>query len=89
MYGAHKSRNVLRGEKYLQLKKGGTKGVRPKRSELSALLHYLRDLGDTTNLFKGTKPPGRKPKSYIKIMAKEDESIVLSIIRTLLTRNSW
>lgn len=90
MHGAHKSRNVLRGEKHPQFKKGEeTKEARLKRSERSALLLYLRDLGDSANLFKGAKTPGRKPKSYIKVTDKEDGSVALPIIRILLTRNSW
>ena len=68
MHGAHKSRNVLQGANHPQYKNGTeTKAVRAERSNASAKLLYIRDLGDNIGMFNGTKTRGRKPNGYRKL----------------------
>lgn len=84
MHGAHKSRNVLQGQDHPQYKNGSeTKEARAERSQLSAMFLYLRDIGDTINLFVGPKTRGRRPSQYHKLDLNDPEQMKLAIALTL------
>ena len=84
MHGAHKSRNVLRGANHPQYKNGNeTKGSRLERSRMSAMFLYLRDIGDTINLFIGPKTRGRRPNQYIKLDLSDPEQMKLAIVLSM------
>jgi hypothetical protein len=76
MHGAHKSKNVLRDKNHPQYKNGGeTLEAKKNRSKKSATLLYLRDIGDTVQLFNGIKTRGRKPKTYLKLDLTQPENM--------------
>lgn len=84
MHGAHKSKKVLRGEDHPQYKNGEeTLEAKKKRSKKSATLLYLRDIGDTIQLFNGTKTRGRKPNTYLKLDPTQPENMQYVIWKTL------
>uniref|UniRef100_UPI0040471047 hypothetical protein n=1 Tax=Polynucleobacter sp. TaxID=2029855 RepID=UPI0040471047 len=84
MHGAHKSRNVLRGENHPQYRSGErTKESEEKQRKSSIILLTLRDIGDHINLFNGGYTRGRKPKGYVKYYMDDPEQLALAILATL------
>ena len=84
MHGAHQSRNSLQGADHPQYRKGyETKEARIERSRKSAMFLYLRDIGDTINLFTGPKTSGRRPNHYIKLDLSDPDQMALAIFFTL------
>jgi hypothetical protein len=85
MHGAHKSRNSPQGVSHPQFTNGNeTKEARSERSRASAMLLYLRDIGDSINLFTGPKTRGRRPNQYIKLDLKDPEQLKLAITLTMV-----
>ena len=84
MHGAHKSRNVLRGKYHPKFKNGNeTLEVRFSRSENSAMLLNLRDIGDTIGMFSGTHTRGRKPRFYSATDLTRPENLLAVLLKTL------
>ena len=84
MHGAHKSRNVLRGENHPQYKNGRrTRESEEEHRKSSTILLTLRDIGDHINLFSGDYMRGRKPKCYVKYDMNDPEQLTLAILATL------
>ena len=84
MHGAHKSRNSLKGQDHPKYINGNeTVSLRAKRSEMSRLLLYLRDMGDSIGMFSGTHQRGRKPKGYLKRDLDNPENLIAILIETL------
>jgi len=50
---------------------------------MSAMFLYLRDIGDTINLFIGSKTRGRRPNQYIKLDLSDPEQMKLAIVLSL------
>jgi hypothetical protein len=84
MHGAHKSRNVLRGENHPQYKNGEriTQSDEEYRKS-SIILLTLRDLGDHINLFNGYHSRGRKPRGYLKYDMEDPAQFALAVLGTL------
>jgi len=83
MHGAHKSRNVLRGTNHPQYKNGAeTKESKALRSRKSTMFLYLRDIGDSINLFSGEKTRGRKPIGYVKLDMTDPEQLAIAIVKS-------
>lgn len=84
MHGAHRSRNSPRGADHPQYRKGHeTKEARIERSRKSAMFLYLRDIGDSINLFVGPKTPGRRPSQYVKLDLADPNQMALAILLSL------
>jgi len=84
MHGAHKSKNVLRGKDHPQYKNGKqTKEAKAFRSRKSTMFLYLRDIGDSINLFSGEKTRGRKPIGYVKLDMTDPEQLAIAIVKSL------
>jgi len=84
MHGAHESRKSPHGANHPQYKNGNeTKGSRLERSRMSAMFLYLRDIGDTINLFIGPKTRGRKPNQYVKLDLSDPEQMKLAIVLSM------
>jgi hypothetical protein len=83
MHGAHKSRNVLKGNKHPRYSKGErTKAVKNKHRRAATALLTLRDIGDHLNMFNGTHTRGRKPSGYRKYDLNDPAQLELAIIAT-------
>ena len=77
-------RKVLRGADHPQYRnKGESRQEREERSKRSAVLLYLRDIGDHVNLFTGSKTRGRRPKSYLRLNLQDEIQLTIAIIKTL------
>jgi hypothetical protein len=84
MHGAHKSRNVLRGKNHPKFKNGDeTLKARVSRSENSAMLLYLRDIGDSIGMFSGTHTRGRKPRFYKATDLTIPENFLALLLKTI------
>lgn len=84
MHGAHKSRKSPQGASHPQYKNGNeTKKSRLERSRMSAMFLYLRDIGDSINLFIGAKTRGRRPNQYIKLDLSDPEQMELAILLSM------
>lgn len=84
LHGAHKSRKSPQGASHPQYRNGDeTKKSRAERSRASARFLYLRDIGDTINLFTGPKTRGRRPNEYIKLNLSDPEQIKVAIILSM------
>jgi hypothetical protein len=84
MHGAHKSRNVLRGEEHPKYKYGErSKQVEAKHRESSTILLTLRDIGDHLGMFNGTYTRGRKPNGYIKYDMEDPDQLAQAILLIL------
>lgn len=84
MHGAHKSRNVLRGEDHPNYKNGErTKESEAEHRISSVTLLTLRDIGDSIAMFNGGHTRGRKPKGYRRINVDTPEGLALAIHVTL------
>jgi hypothetical protein len=84
MHGAHASRKSPQGTSHPQYKNGNeTKESRLERSRVSAMFLYLRDIGDTINLFTGPKTRGRRPNQYVKLDLSDPEQMKLAIILSM------
>ncbi len=80
MHGAHKSRKSPQGVSHPQYRNGNeTKKSRKQRSRESARFLYLRDIGDTINLFTGPKTRGRRPIQYRKLDLSDPEQMKLAM----------
>ena len=81
MHGAHKSRNVLQGEKHPQYRNGNrTKGAEAEYSLTSTILLTLRDMGDSIGMFNGAHTRGRKPKGYRKFDMNDPAQLASTIL---------
>lgn len=81
---AHKSRRSLRGADHPQYRNGNeTKKARAKRSHVSAMFLYLRDIGDNINLFRDPKTRGRRPIQYQKLDLNDPKQMMFAISLTL------
>ena len=77
MHGAHRSRNVLKGEDHSQYKNGErTKEAEAEYRHASVALLTLRDIGDYLDMFNGPHTRGRKPNGYKKISLNTDEDLI-------------
>ena len=77
-------RKVLRGADHPNYKnKGESRQDREERSKRSAVLLYLRDIGDHVNLFNGTKTRGRRPIGYQRLDLSDESQLAIAIIKTL------
>lgn len=84
MHGAHKSRKSPQGADHPQYRNGNeTKKARAERSRVSAMFLYLRDIGDSINLFAGPKTRGRRPGQYRRLDLNDPEQMMLAISLTL------
>jgi len=84
MHGAHKSRNVLRGEDHPNYKNGErTRKSEDEHRKSSIILLTLRDFGDHINLFNGYHTRGRKPRGYLKYDMADPAQFALAILATL------
>lgn len=84
MHGAHESRKSPQGASHPQYKNGNeTKESRLERSHMSAVFLYLRDIGDTINLFIGPKTRGRRPNQYVKLDLSDPEQMNLAIVLSM------
>lgn len=84
MHGAHKSRKSPQGADHPQYRNGNeTKKARAERSRVSAMFLYLRDIGDSINLFVGPKTRGRRPSQYRRLDLNDPEQMMLAISLTL------
>lgn len=85
MHGAHRSRNVLKGEDHSQYKNGErTKEAEAEIRKKSILLRYLMDIGNHVELFyKQLKTKGRPPLGYAQLNLEDPEQLALAIMRTL------
>jgi len=54
------------------------------RSKKSKMFLYLRDIGDSINLFSGSKTKGRKPTGYIKLDMTNPEQLAIAIVKSFL-----
>jgi len=82
--GVIRKRKVLRGADHPQYRnKGESRQEREERSKRSAVLLYLRDIGDHVNLFTGSKTRGRRPKSYLRLNLQDEAQLAIAIIKTL------
>jgi hypothetical protein len=88
MHGAHRSRNVLKGEDHSQYKNGErTKEAEAEIRKKSILLRYLMDIGNHVELFyKQLKTKGRPPLGYAQLNLEDPEQLALAIMRTLSTK---
>lgn len=84
MHGAHKSKNVLRGESHPRYKNGNwTIEAKARRSNNSTLLRYLIDIGNHTNLFFGRlRLLGRPPSQYISLNLNDEKQLLAAIAKT-------
>ena len=77
-------RKVLRGADHPQYRnKGESRQERDERSKRSAVLLYLRDIGDHVNLFTGLKTRGRRPKSYLRLNLQDETQLAIAIIKSM------
>jgi len=84
MHGAHRSRNVLRDMDHHNYVNGQeSKKSKTERSEKSAVLLYLRDLGDSVEMFNGVHTRGRKPKGYTKLNMKDPQQLAIALLRSI------
>lgn len=58
--------------------------AKAERSKKSMMFLYLRDIGDSINLFSGSKTKGRKPTGYIKLDMTNPEQLAIAIVKSLL-----
>lgn len=83
MHGAHKSKNILRGTAHPHYKNGEeTTEAKAVRSRKSTMFLYLRDIGDSINLFSGGKTRGRKPSGYVKLDMTDPEQLAIAITKS-------
>lgn len=81
--GIVRGHKVLRGADHPQYRnKGESRQEREERSKRSAVLLYLRDIGDHVNLFNGTRTRGRRPKNYTPLDTSSPEQLAIAIIKT-------
>ena len=77
-------RKVLRGSDHPQYRnKGESRAEREERSKKSAVLLYLRDIGDHVHLFNGTKTRGRRPKTYQSLDLSDESQLAIAIIKSI------
>jgi hypothetical protein len=83
MHGAHRSKNVLRGTEHPQYRNGKeTKESKALRSKKSTMFLYLRDIGNSINLFSVEKTRGRKPIGYVKLDMTDPEQLAIAIVKS-------
>ena len=88
MHGAHRSRNVLRGKDHPKFKDGNeTAEAKARRSENSAILLYVRDIGDSIGMFHGAHTRGRKPKFYKAYDLTKPENMLTVLMKTIKRKN--
>ncbi len=84
MHGAHRSRNVPRGQNHPQFKNGEwTKEVLESYRAARCRLAMLEQIGWHLNMFIGQKTRGKKPKRFIHFDLNDPAQLTLAVVKAL------
>ncbi len=84
MHGAHKSRNVLKGDGHPKFKSGNrTQESQFKKSQMLTRIRVLEDLGWYLKMFVGTRTRGRKPTGYRKLNFSNPTELLQGLKKTI------